>query len=343
MSSPEFGCLPTVIGSFPDIDPSRACRLVLRFLKDIPAWPQLPQRSFLENMYAQFSQGFPGLVVGDQKIYVDRAKVDGPALETLYAAYLNNDLDRFPVTGEYAAGLAEFLTHTDLTVKAVKGQITGPVSWGMTVTDGDGKAIAYDEVLADAAAKMLKLKAGWMERQLREISKNTLIFVDEPYLHSIGSAFFNLSQEKIMVWLNEVLSGIQGVKGLHCCGKTDWPLVLRTNLDILSFDTYNYAESLSLYPAEMKKFLVRGGAIAWGIIPNQEDLLKQETAGSLLDRLGEAMAPFTRQGVDLPFRQLIARSLVTPTDGLVGLSADGVERALELLVELSEKARRRWG
>jgi methionine synthase II (cobalamin-independent) len=182
-------------------------------------------------MYAQFSQGFPGLVVGDRKIYVDRAKFNGRWLETLYTPYLNNDLDRFPVTREYAAGLAEFLTHTDLTVKAVKGQITGPVSWGMRVTDGDGKAIAYDDVLADAAAKMLKLKAGWMERQLREISKNTLIFIDEPYLHSIGSAFFNLSQEKITVWLNEVLSGIQGLKGIHCCGKTDWPLVLKTNDD----------------------------------------------------------------------------------------------------------------
>jgi hypothetical protein len=93
----------------------------------------------------------------------------------------------------------------------------------------------------------------------------------------------------------------------------------------------------------MKKFLVRGGAIAWGIIPNQEDLLKQEMADSLLDRLGEAMAPFTRQGVDMPFRQLIVHSLVTPNDGLVGLTPEGVERALELLVELSEEVRRRWG
>ena len=55
------------------------------------------------------------------------------------------------------------------------------------------------------------------------------------------------------------------------------------------------------------------------------------------------MAPFTRQGVDMPFRQLIVHSLVTPTDGLAGLSTEGVERALELLVELSEKVRRRWG
>ncbi len=63
MPDVEFGCLPTVIGSMPHTDPAAACSLVTRFLKDIPAWPQLPNRSFLENMYVQYSQGFPGVVV----------------------------------------------------------------------------------------------------------------------------------------------------------------------------------------------------------------------------------------------------------------------------------------
>jgi hypothetical protein len=228
-------------------------------------------------------------------------------------------------------------------VKAVKGQITGPVSWGMTVTDSEGRAVANDDVLADAAAKLLKLKAGWMDNQLRRVSPHTLIFVDEPYLHSIGSAFFNLSTDKVTLWLNEVLSGIQGVKGIHCCGQTDWSVILRTDLDVLSFDTYNYAGSLALYPAEMQKFLRRGGVVAWGVVPNQAEQLEAETVDSLLDRLGEAMAPFTRQGVEVPFRRLIAQSLVTPDDGLVGLPAEGVERVLELLTGLSEKLSRKWG
>jgi hypothetical protein len=343
MSLPEFGGMPTLIGSMPGTDPVSACRQILHHLKDFPAWPQLPRRSFLENMYAQFSQGFPGLVVSGDKIYVDRAQLGGPALENLYAAYLENHPDRFPVTPEYAAGLSEFLNHTGLAVRAVKGQITGPVSWGMTVADSDGRAVAYDDVLADAAAKLLKLKAAWMENQLKKVSPHTLIFVDEPYLHSIGSAFFNLSADKIILWLDEVLSGIQGVKGIHCCGQTDWSVILKTDIDVLSYDAYNYAGSLALYPREMQKFLSRGGVVAWGVVPNQADQLQAETVDSLLDRLGEAMAPFTRPGVDLPFRRLVAQSLVTPDDGLVGLTADGVERVFELLTGISAKLSSKWG
>jgi len=38
------------------------------YLRDIPAWPQLPKRTFLENMYAQYSEGFPGIVIKGEKI-----------------------------------------------------------------------------------------------------------------------------------------------------------------------------------------------------------------------------------------------------------------------------------
>ena len=116
---------------------------------------------------------------------------------------------------------------------------------------------------------------------------------------------------------------------------------MKSSTDILSFDAYNYADSLSCYPAEVKAFLERGGSIAWGIIPNEEELLAEESLASLHDRLGEAMAPFTRDGV--PFRQLVAQGLLTPSCTLTSLSAEAVVRALELLSELSGKVRSKYG
>lgn len=342
MSKVEFYGLPTGIGSMPQTDASGACQAVLHYLKDIPAWPQLPRRSYLENMYVQYSQGFPGLVVQDEKIYVDRARDIETPLEQLYSAYLENNIYKYPITADYAAGLHKFLTYTDLSVRAVKGQIVGPVTWGMTVTDNNQRAVAYDDVLADACAKLLKLKASWMEKELQNISKNTIIFVDEPYLTSIGSSFFALSKEKIISLLGEVFSGINGLKGIHCCGNTDWSILLGTGIDILSFDTYGFAQSLTLYPQEVKKFIIRGGVVAWGIVPNEEEPLNKESVASLQDRLEEAMAPFTRQGIDIPFRQLISQSLLTPSCGLERLSPEASERALELLSDLSEKVRRKW-
>jgi methionine synthase II (cobalamin-independent) len=292
-------------------------------------------------MCAQFAPGLPGIVISREKVYVERAPGWDRLLEEFYAAYLDNDIDRFPVTAEYAAGLHVCLARRDLSPLAVKGQVTGPISFGLTATTGDKQPILYDEVLSDAAARLLRLKAAWQERELSQICKNTIIFVDEPAMSSYGSAFFSLPQPRVVALLEEVLGGIDGIKGVHCCGNTDWSLILNTSTDIVSFDTYSYAESLSLYPAEVKQLLDRGGAIAWGIVPNVEDSMCHETVASLRDRLEEAMAPFTRKGIAV--QQLVEHSLLTPSCGLVYLSQDGCERALEMLVELSQAMRKKYG
>jgi len=293
-------------------------------------------------MYVQYSEGFPGVVVKEDSIYVDRSQDLDKPLEKLYAAYLDNDVDKYPISAEYAAGLHSFLALTNLSPLAVKGQITGPVTWGLTVTDDSRRAIIYDDVLGDAAARLLKLKASWQEKALSQISKNTIIFVDEPYMQFYGSSsFITLSREKVISLLEEVFSGISGLKGVHCCGNTDWSILLETSTDIANFDTYNYAQSLSLYPAEVKKFLDRKGTIAWGIVPNDEESLAKETAASLQDRLEEAMAPFTRKGIR--FKQLIEQGLLTPNDGLGAIATnEAAAQVLELLVELSAKIRNRY-
>jgi len=337
----EFGCRPTIIGAMPHTDPAAACAQITKYLKDIPAWPQLPRRSFKENVYVQFSEGFPGLAIKEDNIYVDRLQGLDKPLEAFYTAYLENDSDKFAISPDYAAGLHTFLNLADLEPLAVKGQVIGPISWGLTVTDNNRYSIIYDETLADAAAKMLRLKATWQENKLRQISPTTIIFVDEPYMTSFGSAFFSVSRETVIRLLEEVFGGISGLKGVHCCGNTDWSVLLETSADILNFDTYNYAESLTLYPAEVKKFLERGGTIAWGIVPNDIESLVRESVASLKDRLEEAIAPFTRNGIR--FQQLISQGLLTPSCGLVPLANEEVTaQALELLAELSATVRKRY-
>lgn len=330
-----------MIGSMPHTDPSKACAQVVRFLQDIPVWPQLPNRSFLENMYVQYSEGFPGVVIDSDRIYIDRSlNLDKP-LEQLYTVYLENNYTEYPMSQGYAAGLHAFLSLENLSPRAVKGQVTGPVSWGLTVTDADRRSIIYDETLADAAAKMLRLKASWQEKVLSKLSKNTIIFVDEPYMSSFGSAFVTISKSKVIELLEEVFGGINGIKGVHCCGNTDWSVLLDTSTDILSYDAYNYAQSLSLFPVEVKGFLDKGGAIAWGIVPNEIETLAGETVASLKDRLEEAMAPFTRNGIR--FKQLIEQGLLTPSCTLTSLKIEEASaRALELLAKLSETIRKRY-
>ncbi len=343
MPDTEFNCLTTIIGSVPHTDPKKACELVTRYLKDIPTWPQLPKKSFLENMYVQYAEGFPGVVVEGDRIYIDTASDYTKSLETLYQAYLENDASKYPMGRDRVAGLYAFLEQGGLSPKAVKGCITGPLSWGITITDENRKSILYHETLGDAVPKFLKLKAAWEENQLKKISKNTIIFVDEPIMASYGSIVASgpfSKPEKIIEMINEVFDGISGLKGVHCCGNTDWSILLKTKMDILNLDAYEYAPSLSLYPEEVKAFIKRGGCVGWGIVPNRTEPLYKETLASLKDRLEEAMAPFTRNGLSM--KDIAKQSLLLPACGLNGLTEEGVEQTLKLLTELSDEMRKKY-
>jgi len=335
----EFGCLPTAIGGMPHMNAGEACSIIMKCLPDIPVWPQLPMRSPKEDMIIQFSEGFPGVVMDGDKIHIEPSADFESELEQIHIDCEQDNARRYDISTEYAAGLHAFLSRATGS-KTVKGQVTGPITWGLRVTSQDGLGILYDDTLAETAAKFLRLKASWQENILREISPNTIIFVDEPYLVSLGSVFTPIPEEKVPVLLAEVFAGIKGTKGLHCCGNTNWSVLLDAKIDILSFDAYNYASSLSAHSDQVKSFLEGGGSIAWGIVPNEEEALAKESLSGLRDRLEEAMAPFTRDGVK--FRQLIAQGLITPSCGLESLSAEAASQALELTAKLSRDLRSRY-
>ena len=323
----------------PHVDAGEACSIVLKYLPEIPAWPQLPGRSPLEGMGMQFSEGFPGLVMDGARLHVEPSSDFEVGLEQIYVDAGEDSTDNYRVSDRYAAGLSAFLSRAAGS-HTVKGQVTGPITWGLTVTGKDGLGILYDDTLAEAAAGFLRLKASWQEKELRRIAPNTIVFVDEPHLVALGSVFTPIPDEKVPGLLREVLGGIKGVRGLHCCGNSNWSVLLDTGIDILSFDAYNYASSLSAHSDSVRTFLERGGAIAWGIVPNDEEALADESPSGLRDRLEDAMAMFTRDGTK--FRQIIARGLITPCCGLAGLSPLAAERALELTATLSRDLRSRY-
>jgi methionine synthase II (cobalamin-independent) len=261
-------------------------------------------------------------------------------LESLYLATLENDLSGYALTPTYAAGLSEWSKGGFEDCMAIKGQVTGPISWGLAVVDQDLRPILYDEVLADALAKHLRLKAAWQEEELRQQHSRVMIFLDEPYMSSFGSAYVSVAREQVIALMDEVLSGVKGLKGVHCCGNTDWSIILSTRVDILSFDTYDYAESLSLYPDEVEEFVGRGGVIAWGVVPRDSETLASETTDSLVDRLMDSMNLLVRKGLVLD--DLLAASLISPCCGLGTLSVQDAERVLDLTVAMSEEMRRRY-
>ena len=337
---PALRTLP--IGSLPHTDADRACQLTFTHFPDMPGWPQLPRRTFKENMYAQYSARFPGVVLEKERIWVDREQDLDPGLEALYMAYLEDDLSYGETTPDYALGLYRFLEQApdlDPPPDWVKGQVTGPISWGLTVVDQNRRPILYEEVLADAIAKHLRLQARWQEQALRQVCEHTIMSVDEPYMSSFGSAYVSLGREQAIELLEEVFSGIQGLKMVHCCGNTDWSLLLETSVDILNFDAYAYAVNLALYPEQIAAFLDRGGTLAWGITPNTPDAY-DETVETLVDRLLGAMDLLVQKGLHRD--DILQASLVTTSCGLGSLSEDLAEHILALTAGVSQAMRARY-
>ncbi|MEE8470415.1 MAG: methionine synthase [Dehalococcoidia bacterium] len=346
----ELSGLATAIGSMPHVDPQEACSSVLAHLPEIPAWPQLPRKSFVENMYFQFRPSFlpqlreevDGTMYVDMDLSRDITQDLSEELEQLYADELDNNLGQYEIKEDRRAGFDAFLEQLSEKASrplAVKGQVIGPISWGLKVTDNKRRPALYNDVIADAIARHLKLTAAWQEKALSAVHPDTIISVDEPYLASLGSAYVSIPPEQVVALLEEVMGGIKGLKAIHCCGNTDWSVILQTSIDILSFDAYNYGQTLSLYPAELGGFLGRGGVIAWGIVPNEEQALARETEAGLLERLDEIMRTLSAKGISYDILQ--SQCLITPSCGLGSISTQAAARALEMTAGVSAEFRKR--
>jgi methionine synthase II (cobalamin-independent) len=326
------------IGSLPYIDAARSAERIFEAF-DIPFWPQLPKRSFKENMYSQFSQGLPGLVIDDRKrtLYVDSSKDLSEELAKIYEAYISGDYNSFGITEEFAEGFYAFIkTAERYKPEYAKGHITGPVSFGLGVTDEKNKPIIYNDGLKEAFVKLLEMKAMWQIDRLKDAAKNIVIFIDEPYLASFGSSFVNIKREEVMLMLDSIIEGIHSkgaIAGIHCCGNTDWAMIAGTKVDIINFDAYLYAENLSLYSKDIKEFLKKGGYLAWGIVPTSEDTLK-ETSSSLFKKLSSQIENLEKKSIDRGL--IMSNSLLTPSCGMGTLSNELTE---DILVKLADLAK----
>ncbi len=335
--------LPLITGGLPHTDAASAWAALSSRFPEIPSWPRLPRRSNLENMYTQYSERFPGITVENGGILVRRGQDLDSGLEALYLAYLEDDLSYGETGADYAAALDMLLkgqVPLSDSLAAIKGEITGPISWGLTIVDQDRRPILYHEVLEDAVAKHLRLKAAWQEQALAAICPQTLMIVNEPYMASYGTAALALQAPQITALFEEVFAGLKGVKGIQCSGTTDWALLMRTSADLICFDAYDYVDSLALVAEELARFVNRGGILAWGIIP-AGGAARNESVDSLVTRLENGIDLLVEAGVSRD--RLVSQGMVSPSASLAALSVPLTEIILDLTLGVSREMQARYG
>ncbi len=343
------GGAATVIGSFPHTEAADACRLVFDATKHIPAWPQLPQRGFFEDMNAQFSRRLPCLHLDEEnrKLGFDTSRDIAGDLERFYTKVIEDDVEYFGLDEKHSAGFGCFI---DALKKgsapeaiALKGETTGPLTLGLLTDITDGKYALYKPDLFDAIVKNCTMNARWQVRKLKEHHDTVIISFDEPSLSIIGSGFYSVDKTQISGAFKEIVRGIHAEGGLaatHCCGNADWDDLLDPDLDldVINFDaTDDIIADKFLNARHLPLFLKNGKCVAWGVVPTLKDKIEKASAGDVDANFRTLVKKLSERGIDES--DIIARSIVTPSCGTGTLTVPLAEKVMELLSGLSGSIR----
>ncbi len=342
-SKPDFYFKATGIGSVPWEDTDKTCRKVLECLPSIPFWPQLVRRSPFEDMNIQFTEGLPLVNINTETraISVSSEGIE-EALVAFYNHYLADDVDYFSVSRDYAPGLyrqIELVSENPGDYgDYIKGHTTGPVTFAASIKDEEGKAILGNPDLLEAFTKGLAIKALWQVKELEKTGKKTIIFIDEPYLSGFGSAFSPIERHEVIGLLKEVVDYVKEkadtLVGIHCCGNTDWSMIVDSGPDIINFDAFSFLDYFLLYPGDISRFVKNGGTIAWGIVPTG-DSAGQGDLDELYSRLNKGLEGLYNLGLD---KDLVhAASILTPACGMGTMKEEDSDEVLDLLSGLYKR------
>ncbi len=344
------------IGSLPMENHDAAVKVMLEYTPDIPIWVQLPKFA-AEGMVAQFARGMPGLARKEDRMFVDAGDESfDEAMVDFFEAYMavaegGEDIadSRFALQSDEAPGFFTFMRELDQRADkpaAVKGQVTGPFTFGTGLVDDAGRAVFYNENVRDAAVKLIAMKARWQVNQLKKYGVPVIVFLDEPALAGFGSsAFISVSREEIDACFAEVIAAIHeegGLAGVHVCANAEWSVILDSEADIVSFDAFSYFDKFILYADSLQRFLESGRILAWGIVPTSDTgAIESQNVESLYELWQEEAKQVAALGFDL--QQIVSQSLITPSCGTGSLSMDHAMKVIDMNYGLSKRIRGEQG
>lgn len=330
----------TAMAVMPHKDADSALELALSM--DIPFWPQLPLVSYCEDMYVQAAEHFPGILLDMEKRTL-RFSMDKFIAEFEETMTHFNEPEYFDITTAYSTVYHKFLS-MDLSLRpAVRGQLEGPVSFGLNVLDQDNRPILFEDTIRPFMLEFMAKRINVQLERLQQVNRHAFMFVDEPGLQFLFSALSGYDSTKAKYDLEHFFSMVNRPRGVHLCGNPDWDFLLNLDLDILSLDIFQNGEVFSSYSASIRRFLDRGGVISWGIVPTNFEPFESESIGSLETRITALWDILDHKGIDRDF--LISKSLLSPATCCL-VNPDGektVEKAFQVVRNLSRRLRERYG
>jgi hypothetical protein len=350
--------LATAIGSMPFDNADYAVSVSLGRLPDAPIWPQLPRLGGLnEQMEIQYNEGMPCVVIDydKQRMYFETSGDYSEAFAEFYEKYMaamdpdsgDGDCSSMAIGPEFSKGiyaLEKALKQNGATpLPFVKVQTTGPASFALTITDENKRAIYYNEEFRDVIVKSLAMKCRWQIQKFKPYAENIICFIDEPILSAFGSStYVSVKREDVVAILSEDIEAVHAdsaLAGLHCCGNTEWSILIDAGVDIVNFDAFSFGDTIAMYADAVKAHLSRGGMLAWGVVPTSK-AIREQTAETLEAQLEKVMDGLAAKGIS---KQLITeQAIITPSCGTGSLEPEDAERVFMLTHELSQRMKAKY-
>jgi len=331
--------LTTAMAVMPHTDSNQALEAALSL--DIPFWPQLPRLSYFEDMYVQASEHFPGILLDLDKQRLSFS-IDKFAAELEETLIHFEEPEYFDISREYSAVYHQFLEMDLTNLPAIRGQLEGPISFGLNVLDQDERPILFNDTVRPFMYEFMAKRINVQLSRLKKLNANAFMFIDEPGLQFLFSALSGYDSTAAARDMEEFIVLLERPCGIHLCGNPDWDFLLNLDLDILSMDTYLNGEIFASYAGSIKRFLDRGGVLVWGIVPTNVEPFEKESMDSLQTLLEDVWAVLNNKGIDRDY--ILSRSLISPATCCL-VNPDGektVEKAFTVVRELSQRLREKY-
>jgi hypothetical protein len=349
--------LSTAIGSMPFADPDHAVQVSLGKL-DCPIWPQLSHFGLYEQMEIQYSEGIPCVQIDKVKgrMFLETSGDYSEAFAEFYEAYMvamdeedgDGDCSAMAISEEYSKGI--YALEAALQAKGgkipwAKVQTTGPCSFALTIVDENKRALWYNEEFRDVIIKALAMKCRWQIQKFNAYADNIICFIDEPILSAFGSStYVSVSREDVVEALEETIAAVHAdgaLAGIHCCGNTEWSILIDAGVDIVNFDAFEFGETIAMYPDKVKMHLEKGGLLAWGVVPTSTAIREQtvETLEAQLEKVMDHLAATAGISKELICQQAI----ITPSCGTGSMDEADAEKVFEMVKQLSTRMKAKYG
>ena len=352
---PKF--LATAIGSMPFDNADYAVGVSLKNLPEVPIWPQLPKFGMNEQMEIQYSEGLPCTVIDHEKkrMYFNTAQDYSEAFAQFYEIYTaamdpdagNGDCSAMAISPEFSRGIVALekrLKADGRKLPFVKVQTTGPCSFALTIVDENKRAMYYNEEFRDVIVKALAMKCRWQIQKFRPYADNIICFIDEPILSAFGSStYVSVKREDVVAVLREVIDAVHAdgaYAGIHCCGNTEWSILIDAGVDIVNFDAFGFGETIAMYAESVKAHLTRGGMLAWGVVPTST-AIREQTPESLAAHLEKMMDNLAAKGIDK--KLIVQQAIITPSCGTGSMDPADAIKVFETAAALSKLMKSKYG